>query len=465
VYKVFVTSEIPSVGLELLRREFNVRVWTNQDPPGEDTFRNVAKEYDGIITIPRDPINLDFIQACENLKVISQCADTVDNIAVAAAQKKDIIVTYTPVNSADAVADLTWALILNVSRNILDGNQIVRRVHWKGWDPNLLLGRVMQGKTLGIIGLGNIGTEVARRALGFKMKVIYHSGSQKPALESELNLENTSLDELLQTSDIISLHLPYSPETENFIGKDELDLMNPETILINTSHGKLVEENELIRALTSRSIAGAGLDVYQSEPPSINNPLLSMPNVVLTPHIGNATTLLRSKMSEIAANNLIQVLSGQHPEFPVLSEIKTRPSSPVQEKIPSPPPQEEKPTFLKISSEEHLKPSNGNSQSEKYVPLEKKEWLKRVDSTLQKPLKALPHIDRMILTILGNKRKKLLDILQELSTLHKMKGETTIKMEKGTKILHNLETKGYVSSVGSGDNTYWFITEKGEPYI
>ncbi|MHA2407167.1 MAG: 2-hydroxyacid dehydrogenase [Candidatus Ranarchaeia archaeon] len=464
MYKVFVTSEIPSVGLELLRREFNVRVWTKEDHPGEDTLRNAAKEYDGMITLPRDPINEEFIDACEKIKVISQCAGNVDNIAVEAAHRKGIVVTYAPVDSADAVADLTWALILNVSRFVLDGNHIVRRVHWSGWNPNLLLGSELQDKTLGIIGLGQIGSEVARRAMGFKMKVIYHSGTRKPSLESELNIENTSLSDLLQNSDIISLHLPYSLDTENFIGEEEFGLMKPSAILINTSHGKIVDENELVRALTSRSIAGAGLDVYQTEPPSINNPLLSMPNVVLTPHIGDATILIRSRMSEIAANNVIQVLSGNVPDFPIDLDIAERSIRSVEEVIPTPPPKDEKPTFLKIPTDKGLKSSVGKSPQIP-VPLEKKEWLKKVDPAPKKPPKSLTHKDQMILTILGNKRKKLLDILQELSSLQTMKGETTVKMEEGTEILNRLESKGYITSVGTGDNIYWFTTDKSEPYI
>jgi glyoxylate reductase len=253
------------------------------------------------------------LESAPNLKGIANYAVGYNNIDIQAAINRNIFVTNTPGVLTDATADLVWGLILSITRRIIEGDEICRDNAFPGWLPEYLLGFEITGKTLGIIGLGRIGTAVAKRALGFDMKVLYYSRSRKKEIEKKFGFicaEN--LDDLLREADIISLNLPYTPETQEMISKRELSLMKSSSYLINTARGKLINEKDLITALKQKEIAGAGLDVFYDEP-HIPKELRELSNVVLTPHIGSATTKARNAMANIVAENILAMERGERP--------------------------------------------------------------------------------------------------------------------------------------------------------
>jgi len=247
-----------------------------------------------------------------------------DNVDLDAATRKGVFVTFTPV-LAETCADLTLGLILALARRIVEGDSAVRAGQW---EPEKLMGHDVHGATLGIIGLGRIGSVVARRARGFNMKVLYHSRTRKPDLEKELGLKYVDLDALLKGSDFVSLHVPLNEKTVNMIGERELRLMKKTAYLINISRGPVVDERTLYKALAEGWIAGAGLDVLSMEPPSPENPLLKLRNMVFTPHVGSATVECRRRMSETVVDDVLGVLEGKMPRYLANPEVlKTKPLS------------------------------------------------------------------------------------------------------------------------------------------
>jgi glyoxylate reductase len=259
-----------------------------------------------------DKITPEIIDAAgPTLRLISNFAVGVNNIDVEYATKKSIIVTNTPDVLTESTADLAWALLMATARRLIEGDQLVRTEQWKMWGPTFMLGTDVHHKTLGIIGLGRIGLAVAKRALGFDMKVLYYSRTRKPDLESQFHIKYRSLENLLQESDFISIHLPLSLETKYLIGADQFRLMKPSAILINAARGEIIDEKALIQALKQSQIRGAGIDVFQEEPTK-SWELFKLPNVVLTPHLGSATLETRIRMADLAVNNLIYGLSHKY---------------------------------------------------------------------------------------------------------------------------------------------------------
>jgi glyoxylate reductase len=260
----------------------------------------------GIVSLITDSVDRSVIEAGAGLRVIANVGVGYNNIDVAAARERGIVVTNTPDILTDATADFTMALILAVTRRLGEGERLIRRGEWKGWALDQLLGMQLGGKQLGIIGPGRIGRAVAARAAVFGMSVVQTSrrGGGMP------------LDRLLATSDVVSLHVPLTPETRHLIGQPELARMKRTAYLINTTRGPVVDETALVWALKNRLIAGAALDVYEREP-EVHPELLLLENVVLTPHLGSATIETRTAMAELAARNAIAVLSGQPPLTPV----------------------------------------------------------------------------------------------------------------------------------------------------
>jgi lactate dehydrogenase-like 2-hydroxyacid dehydrogenase len=260
-----------------------------------------------------DKIDSNIMDAAgPNLRVISCYSVGYDHVDIKEAEKRKIIVTNTPNVLANTTADLTFSLILTAARNIVNADSYVRNGNWKfGWTPDLFLGYDVHGSTLGIIGLGEIGTLVAKRAKGFDMEVLYYSKTRKHEMESELAITYVPLDELLQRSDFVSIHVSLSKKSFHMIDESRIKLMKKTAFLINTSRGKVINEQDLIYALRNKLIAGAGLDVYENEPISTSNPLTQMPQAILLPHIGSATFLTRSKMAEVAANNIVNFLIGK----------------------------------------------------------------------------------------------------------------------------------------------------------
>jgi len=249
----------------------------------------------------------------KKLKIVSNYAVGYDNIDLEEATKRGIMVTNTPGVLTETTADLTFALLMATARRIVEGDKFVRAGKWKTWGPMLLLGQDIYGATLGLIGLGRIGYAVAKRAKGFDMKVMYYDQVRNEKAEQELGLEFVTLEKLLKESDFVSIHVPLTPQTRHLINEKTLSLMKKNAILINTARGPIVDEKALYEALVNNRIAGAGLDVMDPEPPSMDNPLLRLDNVVLLPHIGSASVATRTKMAIMAAENLVAGLKGEIP--------------------------------------------------------------------------------------------------------------------------------------------------------
>ncbi len=311
--KVFITYKIPEDGLSILRNKYELFVHERDDFLSKEEMIEMVKDKDAVITQLRDPIDKEFIDAGKNLKIIANYAVGYNNIDVEYATKKGIYVTHTPGVLTEATADLTWALILGIVRRIMEADKFTREGKFVGWKPFLFLGHDLYGKTLGIVGMGRIGQAVARRALGFGMKIIYHNRHRLPEdIERRYNASYTELDELFKEADIISLHTPATPETYHLVDEKRLSLMKSTAYLINTGRGTVVDEMALLRALKEKKIKGAGLDVYEFEP-KLTEGLVSLDNVVLLPHIGSATVETRGRMSVMVCENVDAALSGRKP--------------------------------------------------------------------------------------------------------------------------------------------------------
>ncbi len=310
--KVFVTRLIPQVGLQRMRQVAELDVWPEELPPPYETLLERARGKAALLTLVTDRIDARLMEAAGGaLKVISQYAVGVDNIDLAEATRRGIPVGHTPGALTEATADFTWALLLAAARRVIEGDRFVRQGRWKTWGPQLLLGVDVHGATLGIVGLGRIGSAVARRARGFAMQVLYHSRTRKEALERELDVQWAPLPELLRRADFVSLHTPLNDETYHLIGEAELALMKPQAILINCARGGVVDPQALYRALKEGRIRAAALDVTEPEPLPPGSPLLELPNLIIAPHIASASRQAREAMARMAAENLIAGLKGE----------------------------------------------------------------------------------------------------------------------------------------------------------
>jgi len=318
---VFITRPIMDPGIRLLQKTCQVKVYPkDQIIPRRELLKSV-QWCDALLCLLTDRIDKEVIDANHRLRIISNYAIGVNNIDVGYATKKGIPVTNTPGRGiVDAVAEHTFALMLTATKRIQEADQFVRQGKFKSWEPKLFLGLELIGKTLGIVGLGRIGSGVARRAKALGMKVMYHDIKRHKDFEKEFQAGYYSLKELLKIADVVSLHVPLLPSTHHLISKRELVLMKKTAFLINTSRGPVVDEKALVQALKKRLIAGAGLDVYEFEP-KLAPGLANLPNVVLTPHIASATVEARAEMSLAAAENILAVLQGKKPRFIVNPEV------------------------------------------------------------------------------------------------------------------------------------------------
>lgn len=303
---VVITAEVPSIATDILSGENEIIIHPVEGRRSEDDLIEILAEADGAITLLTDPVTRRVLESNPNLRVVGNFAVGVDNIDLEAARQLKIVVTNTPGVLTEATADLTMALILAVTRRVVEGNGIMRRGAFAGWQPLYLLGQSLQDKQLGIIGMGRIGKAVAHRARAFGMEVVHHSHSHQ-----------LPLDALLRTSDIVSIHCPLTPETRHLINAETLKKMKTSAYLINTARGPIVDEPALADALTNGLIRGAGLDVFENEP-WVDPRLVSLPNVVLLPHLGSNTVEARSEMARIVATDVAAVLGGRDPHHPVL---------------------------------------------------------------------------------------------------------------------------------------------------
>ncbi len=327
MYNVYVTRKLPGRGLEQLRSACAVTVFPEDRNMTKDELLEVIPQQDAVITMLDNPVDAEVIAAGVNLKAIANYAVGFNNIDVAAATARGIAVINTPDVLTNATADFAWALLLAAARRVVEGDALVRRGEFKGWAPELLIGVEIYGKTLGIIGAGRIGQAMARRALGFGMRVLYHNRKRLPeAVEKELNLTYASLGDLLKEADFISLHCPLTPDTRHLIGAAELELMKPTAVLVNTARGPVIDEAALVRALREQRIFGAGLDVFEEEP-ALHPGLAELPNVVLAPHIGSAAREARLRMVDMVVSDVLAVLQGQRPRNLVNPEILEREGS------------------------------------------------------------------------------------------------------------------------------------------
>ncbi len=311
--KVLITFPIFSNYLERLKKKHYVEILKESKPLGEEYFLKKVEDYDALIILLSQVITKKVMDKGKKLKIISNYAVGYNNIDVDYAMKKGIIVTNTPDVLTEATANLTWALILSLTRKIVEGDRFVRRGKFEGWKPDLFLGIDLKGKTLGILGMGRIGKSVAKKAGVFGMKVIYWDKEKK---KIGRNFRFLELEELLKISDIISLHLPLNEETYYLLNEERLKLLKKDCFIINTSRGEIIEEKALLKALKENKIRGAGLDVFEGEP-KINREFFKLKNVVLTPHIGSATIETRTKMADLAILNVINVLEGRKPLTPI----------------------------------------------------------------------------------------------------------------------------------------------------
>ena len=311
-FKVFITRHLPA-DLDLLRQVAAVEVWSERQPPPYETLLDKVKGIDGLLCLLTDQIDSHLIEVGAQLKVISQMAVGYDNIDIPAATARGLPVGHTPGVLTNATADLTWALLMAAARRVVEADQFTRSGRWTTWEPSLLLGPDVAGATLGIVGLGRIGQAVARRAKGFDMKVLYTERRPlAPELEASLGVEFVGLDRLLQTSDFVTIHTPLSKETFHLFSQPQFEQMKPTAILINTARGPIVDPNALHHALANGQIASAALDVTDPEPIPMDSPLLTLRNLIMTPHIGSASIQAREKMAAMAIANLIAGLKGDH---------------------------------------------------------------------------------------------------------------------------------------------------------
>jgi glyoxylate reductase len=315
--RIFVTRGLVGNGLERLARSAEVTVWPDLDPPPPDALREHAARSDGLLTTIADRIDAAFLDAAPSVRVVSQLAVGYDNIDVAAATERGVLVCNTPGVLTDATADLAFALMLAHARRLFAGDRALRNGEWGEWSPVFMLSHDLHGKTLGIVGLGAIGRAVAERAKGFKMPLLYWSRSRKPDTEAELGAQWRELDDLLREADYISINLALSEESRGLIGEREIGLMKPDAVLVNTARGPIVDQDALYRALVAKRIGGAALDVFAQEPLPVDHPLLALENVVVSPHVGSATYETRARMTDLAVDNLLAFFAGQRPPAPV----------------------------------------------------------------------------------------------------------------------------------------------------
>jgi glyoxylate reductase len=307
--RVFVTFPLPAEALAILRRTTRVRTHRGAQPIPRRALLAAVRDVDGLLCLLTERIDAELLAYAPKLRAVANYAVGYNNVDLAAAAARNVVVTNTPDVLTETTADLAFALMLAAARRIVEGDRLVRSGRWQGWEPDQLLGHDVHGATLGIIGLGRIGGAVARRARGFGMRVLYWNRRLRRA---QAGARYASLDRLLAEADFVSIHAPLTPETRHLIGAAELARMKRTAILVNTSRGPVVDEAALLRALARRRIAAAGLDVFEREP-AVAGALRRLPNVVLTPHVGSATTATRTAMAVLAARNLVAALAGREP--------------------------------------------------------------------------------------------------------------------------------------------------------
>ena len=312
--RVLVAGEIPEKGLSFLKEHFEVDLFEGEQLITKEELIDRIKDKDALVSLLSTNVDKAVIDAAPNLQIIANYGAGFNNIEYEYAREKGIDVTNTPKASTNATADLTMALLLASARRVVEGDTLCRTTGFNGWAPLFFRGREVSGKTLGIIGLGEIGQAVARRAKGFDMNILYTGPNRHEEHEKGLEATYVSLEELLKQADFITINAAYNPSMEHMIDKEQLEIMKPTAYLINASRGPVVHEAALADALENKVIEGAALDVFEFEP-EINDKLKTLDNVVITPHIGNATFEARDMMADIVTQNVYKKLNGDTPDY------------------------------------------------------------------------------------------------------------------------------------------------------
>ena len=317
--KILLTRTLHDFALKELKKKFQVKIHTGKIPIPQNTLKSKIKEMDGLICFPYDKIDKEIIQSAKKLKVISTYSVGYDHIDTQFAKENKIRVGYTPEVLTDATADMAFALLLDSLRRISEGDRIIRKGQWKQiYGAYDYVGLDLQGKTLGIMGLGRIGKTLAKRAKAFDMKIIYHNGKQiSKTEEKKIGVKYTTFEKLISQSDVISIHVPHTKETNEMFNMKKFRKMKNTAFLINTSRGKVVNEKDLAVALKQKIIAGAGLDVFDTEPIKKNHPFLKLENTVLAPHVGSSTKETRIEMAKITMKNMILGMKGKKPIYSI----------------------------------------------------------------------------------------------------------------------------------------------------
>ncbi|MGE0491636.1 MAG: 2-hydroxyacid dehydrogenase [Vulcanimicrobiota bacterium] len=323
-FRVHVTRPIPEAGLEQLRAAgFAVTVPSELGTPSRAQLLEACESVDGIVSLLTEKIDAELFERAPRLKVVCNMAVGYDNVEMAEATRRGILVCNTPGVLTETTADFTWALMLAVARRVVEGHALVTEGKFDAWGPLMLLGHDLYGQALGIVGMGRIGRAVARRAVGFGMRVVFASSSSTPeeiALGLGTVARRVGLEQLLAESDYVSLHTPLTPATYHLIDASALARMKPTAFLINTSRGPVVDEQALVEALRAGRLAGAGLDVFEREP-QVHPALFGLPGVVLAPHAASASVATRNRMATMATGQMVDVLSGRRPPHPVNPQV------------------------------------------------------------------------------------------------------------------------------------------------
>ncbi|HYH12026.1 MAG TPA: D-glycerate dehydrogenase [Thermomicrobiales bacterium] len=319
--QVAVTRVIPDAGLEMLREAADIRLWEHELPPSPEELDTLLDGVDGALTLLTDRIDGPVLDRHPKLKVVSNFAVGFDNVDVPAATERGVAVCNTPNVLNDATAEMAFTLLTAAARRVVESADYVRDGRWKTWGPKLLLGQDLTGATLGIVGFGRIGKKLARMVSGFDMTVLVNDVYYDPDAERELGVKYVSLNELLEQSDFVSLHVLLNEETHHLIGAEQLATMKPTAVLINAARGPVVDTDALVHALETGQIFAAGLDVTDPEPLPADHPLVRLPNCTVVPHIASATVTSRDNMATLAAANVLDVLNGREPQAIVNPEV------------------------------------------------------------------------------------------------------------------------------------------------
>ncbi len=320
--RVFISRRIPQPALDLIAAVCEYSMWDHLAPPApRDVFLREAARSDGVLVMPSERIDVEFLDAAPRCRVVANMAVGYDNIDVAALTQRGVLATNTPDVLTETTADIAWALLMAAARRVVEGHKTVEAGKWEPWHPFYMLGQDVFGATIGIVGAGRIGTAVARRARAFHMRVLYHNRKRAPHLEVALDATYCDFDDLLRESDFVVMTAPLTDETRGMFGAREFALMKDTAVFVNVSRGAVVNERALYEALKAGRPWAAGLDVFEVEPTPADNPLLQLPNLVATPHIGSATLRTRTAMATLAARNLVNVLQGKPPLTPINPQV------------------------------------------------------------------------------------------------------------------------------------------------